>query len=87
MFRKDRIFELAGEEARAMAEAGEVEVVYSPNHSRSGAFSLHPEMMGVPESPSLYTDLGDEVWLERRRPATTSPTPPAPRARPKSLRL
>ncbi|MCI4370714.1 MAG: hypothetical protein L3J81_05230, partial [Thermoplasmata archaeon] len=40
MFRKDRIFDLAREEAQAMAEAGEKDIVYSANSARSGAFHL-----------------------------------------------
>ncbi len=79
MFRKDRIFELAHEESQAMAEAGEVDIVYSPNTSRSGAYPVHaPEGIVGPDSQALYHDLGDEIWLEHRRPASAVPAPAAP---------
>jgi hypothetical protein len=81
MFRKDRIFELAQQESRAMAEAGEVEVVYSSNASRSGAFHLPTGPTGpAADSPSFYHDLGDEIWLERKRPAAPATPGLAPRA-------
>jgi Family of unknown function (DUF6015) len=73
MFRKDRIFELALQESRALAEAGEVDLVYSANASRPSLLQAagaegHPN----PDSQAMYHDLGDEIWLERRR---TAPTP------------
>jgi hypothetical protein len=83
MFRKDRIYELANEEARAMAEAGEVDVVYSANHAHSGGFALNRVGGTSAESQALYHDLGDEIWLERRRPATTGPSPPSSKGRTK----
>lgn len=82
MFRKDRIFELAHEESQAMAEAGEVDVVYSPNTSRSGAYPVRaPEGLVAPDSQALYHDLGDEIWLEHRRPPT-APVAPEPTVSP-----
>jgi hypothetical protein len=85
MFRKDRIFDLAREEAQAMAAAGEIDVVYSSNASRSGAFPFAPGENATPaESQALYHDLGDEIWLERRRPqAPAAPAPAVGKARPK----
>ncbi len=81
MFRKDRIFALAHEEAQAMAAAGEVDVVYSPNTSRSGAFPFsRSESPAASESQALYTELGDEIWLERRKPLS-APAPPSPPTR------
>jgi hypothetical protein len=80
MFRKDRIFDLARQEAQAMAEAGEKDVVYSSNPGRSGAFRLpHGEHgTGLP-AHAVYHELGDEIWLERRNSPvkTESPTRPA----------
>ena len=84
MFRKDRIFELATAERKAMAEAGEVDVVYSANANRSGAFLGRGELGHLAEPQSFYHDLGDEIWLERRKPAAP-PTAPGPRARPKGV--
>ncbi|MGI0052881.1 MAG: DUF6015 family protein [Thermoplasmata archaeon] len=83
MFRKDRIFELAHEEAQAMAEAGEVDVVYSPNTSRAGAYPVRvPSGVLGPDSQALYHDLGDEVWLEHRKPpAAPTRVPPGPKSR------
>jgi Family of unknown function (DUF6015) len=85
MFRKDRIFELALEETEALAAAGEPDVVYSPNTSRSTAFHLpHGERgTGLP-AHAVYHELGDEIWLERK--GTPKPEAPAspirtPRAR------
>ena len=80
MFRKERIFELAREESAAMAEAGEQEVVYSPNAQRSGAYRLpHGEHgTGLP-AHAVYHELGDEIWLERRQ--SPAPPPPPTRAR------
>ena len=77
MFRKDRIFELAREEAEAMAQAGEKDIVFSNNPSRSGAFSLpHGELgTGLP-AHAVYHELGDEIWLERRNTATGPETTP-----------
>jgi len=82
MFRKDRIFELAREEAEAMAQAGEKDVVFSNNPSRSGAFRLpHGEHgTGLP-AHAVYHELGDEIWLERRNMASgpeTTPDRPQP---------
>ena len=79
MFRKDRIFDLAREEAQAMAEAGEKDVVYSANAARSGGFRLpHGESGTGLAAHAVYHELGDEVWLERRRtPPATAPEPPA----------
>jgi hypothetical protein len=78
MFRKDRIFELAQQESRALAEAGEVDLVYSANQHRLAQLHL-PGADGhnSPDSQSFYHDLGDEIWLERRR------TTPAPALAPK----
>jgi hypothetical protein len=73
MFRKDRIFELALQESRAIAEAGEVDLIYSANPSRLSL--IHPagtETHPSGDSQALYHDLGDEIWLERRR---TTPAP------------
>jgi hypothetical protein len=85
MFRKDRIFELATEERKAMAEAGEPDVVYSANQARVGGFHLPDENRPSLSEPQLmYHDLGDEIWLERRRP-TPAPSRPAPKPRARSL--
>ena len=68
MFRKDRIFDLAREEAQAMADAGETDVVYSANAARSGAYHLpHGEHGTGLAAHAVYHELGDEIWLERRR--------------------
>ena len=76
MFRKDRIFDLAREEAQAMAEAGEQDVVYSANAARSGAYRLpHGETGTGLAAHAIYHDLGDEIWLERRR-SPAAPQPP-----------
>ncbi len=81
MFRKDRIFDLAREETQAMAEAGEKDVVYSTNAARSGAFHLpHGETGTGLAAHAVYHELGDEIWLERRRSPPAAPTPPAPAA-------
>ncbi len=79
MFRKDRIFDLAREEAQAMAEAGETDIVYSANAARSGGFHLpHGEHGTGLAAHAIYHDLGDEIWLERRRtPAAAAPAPPS----------
>jgi hypothetical protein len=70
MFRKDRIYDLARQESEAMREAGEPEVVYSAGAARSGAFrSRSGELLPGGEPPAVYHELGDEIWLERRRPA------------------
>jgi uncharacterized protein DUF6015 len=67
MFRKDRIFDLARQESAAMAEAGEKDVVYSTNTHRSGAFRMLPgEAAATLEPHGVYSDLADEIWLERR---------------------
>ena len=78
MFRKDRIFDLAREEAQAMAEAGEQDIVYSANAARSGAFHLpHGETGTGLAAHAVYHELGDEIWLERRKtPAASAPAPP-----------
>jgi hypothetical protein len=78
MFRKDRIFDLAREEAQAMAEAGEQDVVYSSNAARAGAFRLpHGETGTGLAAHAVYHELGDEVWLERRRtPTSAAPSGP-----------
>ena len=82
MFRKDRIFDLAREETQAMAEAGEKDVVYSTNAARSGAFHLpHGETGTGLAAHAVYHELGDEIWLERKRSPTAAPTPPTPRGR------
>jgi hypothetical protein len=82
MFRKDRIFELARQESAAMAAAGEVEVVYSSNANRSGAFRLpHGEHGTGIAAHAVYHELGDEVWLERRQNPMPSPEGPGPRSR------
>lgn len=83
MFRKERIFELAREEAAAMAAAGEADVVYSPNLNRSSAFRLpHGERGTGLADHAVYHELGDEIWLERRQ----SPAPAAPPAGPRGRR-
>jgi hypothetical protein len=86
MFRKDRIFELAQQEARALAEAGEVDLVYSANPNRLAPLHL-PGADGPssPDSQALYHDLGDEIWLERRRP-TATPAPAIAKGRPRAAR-
>ena len=78
MFRKDRIFDLARQEAQAMAEAGEQDVVYSSRSTRSGAFRMpHGELASSPEARAVYHELGDEIWLERAGPAKSKrPAPP-----------
>jgi hypothetical protein len=94
MFRKDRIFDLAREETKALVAAGEADVVYSPNAARSGAYRLpHGETGTGLAAHAVYHELGDEIWLERRvspvapsldlgSPAPRRPTPPkAKRAR------
>ncbi|HEV2316296.1 MAG TPA: DUF6015 family protein [Thermoplasmata archaeon] len=85
MFRKDRIFELATAESKAMAEAGEIDVVYSSNSGRSGAFpfTARPDAAHPAEQQALYHDLGDEIWLERRRPQPPAAGPAPKAARPK----
>jgi Family of unknown function (DUF6015) len=81
MFRKDRIFDLARQEAQAMAEAGEKDIVYSSRNARSGAFRMpHGEIASSPEARAVYHELGDEIWLERTGPAKLSkPHPPGSR--------
>jgi hypothetical protein len=70
MFRKDRIYELARQESEAMREAGEPDIVYSSGAARSGAFRMRgAELMGGGEPPAVYHELGDEIWLERRKPS------------------
>jgi Family of unknown function (DUF6015) len=83
MFRKDRIFELARQEAVAMAEAGEKDVVYSSRAARSGAFRLpHHETNTGPEAHAVYHELGDEIWLERKlAKPPAAPTSPVPEPR------
>ena len=77
MFRKDRIFDLARQEAQAMAEAGEQDIIYSSRNARSGAFRMpHGEVASSPEARAVYHELGDEIWLERTGPA--KPAKPAP---------
>jgi hypothetical protein len=69
MFRKDRIFDLAREETQAMREAGEPEIIYSSKFGRSGAYlSRERELVPPAEPMAVYHELGDEIWLERRRP-------------------
>ncbi|MFZ0831043.1 MAG: DUF6015 family protein [Thermoplasmata archaeon] len=81
MFRKDRIFDLARQEAQAMAEAGEQDIVYSSRNARSGAFRMpHGEVASSPEARAVYHELGDEIWLERTGPPKTAkPAPPGSR--------
>ena len=82
MFRKDRIFDLAREEAQAMAEAGEKDIVYSSNAARSGGFRLpHGEHGTGLAAHAVYHELGDEIWLERSQTPKSGPTPPTPGAR------
>ena len=82
MFRKERIFELAHQEAAAMAAAGEADVVYSPNLNRSAAFRLpHGERGTGLADHAVYHELGDEIWLERRQPQPPSGAALAPRGR------
>jgi hypothetical protein len=84
MFRKDRIFDLARQEAQAMAEAGEPDLTYSSKAMRSGAYRLPVTGSPIPplEAQAVYRELGDEVWLERRqRPAGGKP-PEGPAERP-----
>jgi hypothetical protein len=87
MFRKDRIFDLAREETQAMAEAGEADIVYSSNPSRTGGFRLpHGEHGTGLAAHAVYHELGDEVWLERRvsptaPPAAVQPPTRGPKAR------
>ncbi|HEV2429682.1 MAG TPA: DUF6015 family protein, partial [Thermoplasmata archaeon] len=81
MFRKDRIFDLAREETEAMAAAGEMDIVYSPNTARSGAFRLpHGEHGTGLAAHAVYHELGDEIWLERRGPPTESLLPKGAKA-------
>ncbi|HEY6239148.1 MAG TPA: DUF6015 family protein [Thermoplasmata archaeon] len=82
MFRKDRIFDLAREETQAMAEAGEKDIVYSSNAARSGGFRLpHGESGTGLAAHAVYHELGDEVWLERRRSPSAPPAGPTPKGR------
>ena len=76
MFRKDRIFELARQEAQAMAEAGEKDVIYSSKSARSGAFLRlpHGETGTGNADHAVYHELGDEIWLERKLAKPTRPT-------------
>ncbi len=67
MFRKDRILELAEAERRAMASSGEQEVVYSRVARTSYALPHGTHETGLP-THAVYHELGDEIWLERRRP-------------------
>src|SRR5580658_4569581 len=80
MFRKDRIFDLARQDAQAMAEDGETDFVYSSNPMRSGAFRLpHGEHGTGLAAHAVYHELGDEIWLERRTaPAQTDAPARAP---------
>jgi hypothetical protein len=79
MFRKDRIFDLAHQESQAMAEAGEVDVVYSSKTGRSGAFLGSPSEAAFGTSNhALYHDLGDEIWLERKLSPQEGEVPEVP---------
>lgn len=83
MFRKDRIFDLAREETQAMAEAGEKEIVYSPNSTRSGAFMLpHGERGTGLAAHAVYHELGDELWLERKTAPQAGTAPELPVTKP-----
>ncbi len=81
MICKDRIVELAEEETRAMADAGEKDVVYSGRAARTfSTFHLpHGESGTGLAAHAVYHELGDEIWLERERPA------PEPDPRPSEL--
>ncbi len=82
MFRKERIFDLARQEAAAMAAAGEKDVVYSPNLNRSAAFRLpHGERGTGLADHAVYHELGDEIWLERRQAPARDPAPSSSRGR------
>ena len=72
MIRKDRIVELAEEETRAMADAGEKDVVYSGRAARTfTTFHLpHGESGTGLAAHAIYHELGDEIWLEHERPAS-----------------
>ncbi|MGI0140729.1 MAG: DUF6015 family protein [Thermoplasmata archaeon] len=68
MIRKERIVELAEEERRAMADAGEKDIVYSAHMPRSVAFRLpHGESGTGLAAHAVYHELGDDIWLERRQ--------------------
>jgi hypothetical protein len=85
MFRKDRIFDLARQEAQAMADAGEPDVAYSSKSIRSGGYRLPAQESSVVptlEAQSVYRDLGDEIWLERRQKPSGSKPPEGPTERP-----
>jgi uncharacterized protein DUF6015 len=87
MFRKDRIFDLAREESEAMADAGEAEVVYSSNPSRSGAIRLpHGERGTGLAAHAVYHELGDEIWLERKTSPATLTKPPTASKSPRPRR-
>ena len=68
MIRKERINELAREEAQAMADAGEMDIIYSAHVIRSGPLQLpHGETGSGLAAHAVYHELGDAIWLERRQ--------------------
>ena len=78
MICKNRIIELAEEETRAMADAGEKDVVYSGRAARITAFHLpHGESGTGLAAHAVYHELGDEIWLERERPTPEPDGAPA----------
>ena len=77
MFRKDRIFDLAREESQAMAEAGEKDVVYYLGRRAIGRIPAPPRRARYGMAAhAVYHELGDEIWLERRRPPPRLPVRP-----------
>ena len=74
MIRKERIVELAREEAEAMAESGEKDVIYSAHVSRSMPMQLpHGETGTGLAAHAVYHELSDDIWLGRQ-PATAPET-------------
>ena len=79
LIRKERILELAREEAQAMAAAGESEVIYSTHVSRSGPFPLpHGETGTGLAAHAVYHELGDDIWFKRREELSEEEPPEAP---------
>lgn len=65
MIRKERIIELAREEAQAMADAGEKDVIYSAHVNRSVRAQLpHGETGTGLAAHAVYHELGDDIWLD-----------------------
>jgi hypothetical protein len=68
MIRKERIIELARQEAQAMADAGEKDVIYSAHVNRAAPMVLpHGETGTGLAAHAVYHELADDIWLDHKQ--------------------